>query len=166
MSIQPHNTVTYGCTRRHATAIVEAAVEQLGENFASLTRQPAGADKEEALAGVIEGLMSGRLRGVTHDVLPRLLDAPAVTNLTDLILDGPGGEEPIPKVDQTPFVDIVVVHEFEGTPIEGVGWTLLLPNGEKRSGVTTASGRIRIDDDDVLGESELVLDVGEGRDGL
>lgn len=166
MSIQPRNTVTHGCSRRHATAIVEAAVEQLGEDFASLTGQPAGVDNEEALAGVIEGLMSGRLRGVTHEGLPRVLDSPTVTNLTDLILDGPGGEEPIPKVDPTPFVDIVVVHEFDGTPIEGVGWTLLLPNGEKRRGVTNASGRIRLDDDDVSGESELVLDVQEGRDGL
>ncbi|MBL4684761.1 MAG: hypothetical protein JKY37_09250 [Nannocystaceae bacterium] len=145
-----------------ARRVAEAVVEQLGDAAVeelSGQLQPSRhrGDAEQAL---VERLLEGSLLLIATGSTPRTLDPPKSTQLTDMMVDGPGGEEPTkPKQDPvhvSATLDVLVVSEG-GAPLPDVELEIQLPNGESRTVTTAADGRCFIGDLANAGECAMTL---------
>jgi outer membrane protein OmpA-like peptidoglycan-associated protein len=102
VSIQPADTVRRVHDPDAARRIVEAAIDELGPraiaDLVAISPRAIAGDHEDdrtAFRSLAQQLLDGSLVVVVHDTAPRLLDAPRSVALSELMRDGPGGEEPL-----------------------------------------------------------------------
>lgn len=148
VSVQRKRSIREIHDRDEARRIIEAATEQLGQRFIRDLMDELGTspmlDDDSAMRMLAQRLLDGTFVVVVHEDTPRLLDTPQSIWLSDLVVDGPGGEEPNrrePEQDAT-FVAFCLLDD-DGTPISGQPFSLTLPDGRTINGLTDASGRFR-----------------------
>lgn len=146
VSIHRRRDVRTVDSEAQAHQLIEALCEQLGRRaIDDLLRQLDGSasfDDESPMRTLVQRLLDGTIVVVALDHEPRLLDAPRSTPISELIMDGPGGEEPSrpdPVQDST-FVAFRLLDD-DGTPIPGQPFVLTLPDGRAINGLTDATGR-------------------------
>ncbi|MEM6989711.1 MAG: hypothetical protein AAF721_04420 [Myxococcota bacterium] len=109
---------------------------------------------------LVDLLLDGTLVLVTTDAAPRLLDGPAVTPLADLVVDGPGGQEPsrpeLPPEPVAATLDLTLVTEA-GSPLPDIELEIRLTSGESRAVTTAQDGRVFIEDLARAGECAVTL---------
>ena len=149
VTVQPARTIREIHHRDDARRLVEAATEQLGRRaIRDLLGGADGArlDDDDAERALAQKLLDGKLVVVIHQETPRMLDAPQTTWLSDLVEDGPGGEEPLrPKPGPKPtFVAFRLLDE-DGTPLAKQPFSITLPDGRTVEGTTDAAGHFEVD---------------------
>lgn len=101
VSIHRSTTVRQVRDLDEAHRLIEAATQEHGPRVVHdlLSISPGHLadldDDRSAIRALAQQLLDGTFVIVLHDSAPRLLDSPRSVSLTDLILDGPGAEEPL-----------------------------------------------------------------------